>query len=415
MLNDWKISTWGDEVELRYGKALRGYSSSHGTYRVYGSNGPIGWHDKAIFPGPGVILGRKGAYRGVEFSRGDFFVIDTAYCVHPKTDLDIRWLYYAVKFYRLGEIDDGSPIPSTTRAAVYVKELMVPPPAVQKDIAAVLGSLDNKIDLNRRMNDTLEAMARAVFKSWFVDFDPVHAKAAGKAPAHMDAQTAALFPDAFGDDGLPVGWQAECVGEHFEALKGFSYKGSGLSESGTPLFNLNSIIEGGGYKYSGIKYYNGEIKDKYFVNPGDLLIANTEQGFAHLLIGFSSLIPPSQPRGVFSHHLFKIFPRPRTHLDSIYLHFLLAVSPQGEAIRRFSNGTTVNMLPSDAFDLPKITVPSPGPISAFSELVNPIAKRQDAAVVENQTLAALRDLLLPKLMSGELRLRDAEAAVEAAL
>ena len=76
----------------------------------------------------------------------------------------------------------------------------------QESIVNVLGALDDKIENNRRMNETLEEMARAIFKSWFVDFDPVHAKAAGNAPAHMDAETAALFPSSFGDDGLPVGW-----------------------------------------------------------------------------------------------------------------------------------------------------------------------------------------------------------------
>src|SRR6185295_6929462 len=128
---DWRRSTWGDEISLEYGKSLRDYSDVPGLVRVYGSNGPIGWTDKPISQGPGIILGRKGAYRGVEFSRDPFFVIDTAYYVAPKSDLDMRWLYYAIKHYKLGEVDDGSPIPSTTRAAVYMLDLAVPPPLEQ--------------------------------------------------------------------------------------------------------------------------------------------------------------------------------------------------------------------------------------------------------------------------------------------
>ena len=93
----WRSSVWGDEVTLEYGKALRGYSLTKGTYRVFGSNGPIGWTSEALTQGPGVVLGRKGAYRGVEFCRDPFWVIDTAYYIVPKTDLDMRWLYYAVK------------------------------------------------------------------------------------------------------------------------------------------------------------------------------------------------------------------------------------------------------------------------------------------------------------------------------
>src|SRR5437870_1426301 len=166
---NWRHSTWGEEISLEYGKSLRDYNSGIGKFRVFGSNGPIGWTSEPLTPGPGVILGRKGAYRGVEFSRDPFFVIDTAYYVVPKTDLDMRWLYYAIKHHKLGEIDDGSPIPSTTRAAVYVRELQVPLVPEQRAIASVLGSLDDKIELNRRMNETVEALAQTWFKSRLLD------------------------------------------------------------------------------------------------------------------------------------------------------------------------------------------------------------------------------------------------------
>lgn len=142
-MDSWRSSTWGEEVSLEYGKSLRGYDETSGKYRVFGSNGPIGWTESPLAAGPGVILGRKGAYRGVEFSRDPFFVIDTAYYVVPKTELDMRWIYYAIKYHKLGEIDDGSPVPSTTRSAVYIKDLEVPPLADQKEIAAVLGALDD--------------------------------------------------------------------------------------------------------------------------------------------------------------------------------------------------------------------------------------------------------------------------------
>jgi type I restriction enzyme, S subunit len=149
MASDWRSSTWGEEISLEYGRALRGYEApNNGAYRVYGSNGPIGWSPWPLAPGPGVILGRKGAYRGVEYSSEPFFVIDTAYYAVPKTDLDMRWLYYAMKHYRVGEVDDGSPIPSTTRASVYMLDLDVPPIGEQRSIARILGALDDKIELN---------------------------------------------------------------------------------------------------------------------------------------------------------------------------------------------------------------------------------------------------------------------------
>lgn len=180
MKSNWRQSTWGDEVSLEYGKAIRGYREGSGQYRVFGSNGPIGWTTESLAPGPGVILGRKGAYRGVQYSQDPFFVIDTAYYVVPKTELDMRWLYYAIQYHKLGEIDDGSPVPSTTRAAVYVREVEIPPLNVQRRIAKILGSIDQKIELNRQTNQTLEHIAQAIFKSWFVDFEPTRAKIAAK-------------------------------------------------------------------------------------------------------------------------------------------------------------------------------------------------------------------------------------------
>ena len=202
VLDEWRESTWGEEISLEYGKALKGYDTSTGPFRVFGSNGPIGWSDETLAPGPGVILGRKGAYRGVAYTPNPFFVIDTAYYVVSKSQHDMRWLFYAIKYYKLGEIDDGSPIPSTTRAAVYLRELTVPPFPEQHAIAHILGILDDKIELNRRMNETLETMARALFKSWFVDFDPVRAKMAlNHSPLEGESQPA----EPSGDSGCGGG------------------------------------------------------------------------------------------------------------------------------------------------------------------------------------------------------------------
>ena len=118
----------------------------------------------------------------------------------------MRWLFYAITHHRLGEIDDGSPIPSTTRAAVYVRDFDVPDIEEQRAIAAVLSALDDKIEVNRRMNETLEASARALFRDWFVDFGPTRAKAEGR-PAYLAPELWSLFPDRLGDDGVPQGWE----------------------------------------------------------------------------------------------------------------------------------------------------------------------------------------------------------------
>ena len=113
--------------------------------------------------------------------------------------------YYAIIHHKLGEIDDGSPIPSTTRSAVYVRPITVPPIHEQNAIASILGALDDKIDLNRRMNETLEAMARAIFEDWFVDFGPTCGRMEGRPP-YLAPEIWALFPNRLDDEGKPEGW-----------------------------------------------------------------------------------------------------------------------------------------------------------------------------------------------------------------
>ncbi len=174
----WTATTWGELATLEYGKSLRGYDSAEGPYRVYGTNGPIGKNNEPLCRHASVIIGRKGAYRGVHYSPDPFFVIDTAFYMKPKVDLDTRWAYYQLLTQDINGLDSGSAIPSTSREDFYGLPVEVPPLKEQRAIAHVLGTLDDKIELNRRMNETLEDMARALFKSWFVDFDPVHAKAA---------------------------------------------------------------------------------------------------------------------------------------------------------------------------------------------------------------------------------------------
>ena len=328
--------------------------------------------------------------------------------------VDERYFYYLLSTLDFNEIASGSALPYLTQKDLKNIDIWLHQMPEQILVASLLGALDDKIELNRRMNETLEAMARAIFKDWFVDFGPTRAKAEGRVP-YLTPEIWDLFPEKLDEDeDNPFGWTREKIGIHVNAKKGLSYKGAGLTDdsNGMPLHNLNSVLEGGGYKNDGLKFYSGDYKPRHIVRPGDLIVANTEQGFDHLLIGYSALIPAwVGNEGLFSHHIFKVEPRPTSPLSCVWLHFALSVSWFGEAIRRFSNGTTVNMLPPDAFEIPEIVVPPSELVQAFDEFIGPMFRRQEDLVGESDTLTQIRDLLLPKLMSGEIRLREAEKAV----
>ena len=295
-----------------------------------------------------------------------------------------------------------------TKGMIESLEVQAPPDIAEQDgIAHVLGTLDDKIELNRQMSETLEAMVRALFQSWFVDFDPVRAKMEGRdtgLPPHL----AHLFPDRLVDSELglvPEGWEVGELGDYIEAVKGVSYKGSGLRNNGMPLHNLNSIHEGGGYKYDGIKYYTGEHRERHLVQPGDLIVANTEQGHDRLLIGYAAIIPYLFGEcGIASHHVFRIRPKSNSPLTTGFLCHLFNSAGMHDVVSRYANGTTVNMLPVDGVLRPKIVRPPKSLVTAFSSLVSKACNRGNENVSESIALASCRDSLLPLLVSGKLRI-----------
>jgi type I restriction enzyme S subunit len=377
MAGEWRASTWGEEISLEYGKALRDYDKASGKFRVFGSNGPIGWTEKSLASGPGVILGRKGAYRGIEFSREPFFVIDTAYYVVPKTEFDMRWLYYAIKYHKLGEIDDGSPIPSTTRSAVYVRDVDVPSVAEQRAIAKVLGALDDKIELNRRMNTTLEAMARALFQSWFVDFDPVRAKLDGRQPAGLDTATAALFSDCFRESALgplPHTWHAA----HLEEIASVS---SGKRPEGrcnvlSPECNIP--LYGGGGRM-------GYVPSSLYEKP---ILLTGRVGTLGLIFRTAEASWPSDNT---------LIVEPQTgYFDFTY--FVL----KGLDLITLNRGSTQPLLTQADLRRQMIVVPNKEVVKAFAEVSESIFRQMVSNDTESRTLATLRDTLLPKLLSGEI-------------
>ena len=180
----WKRMPLGDFVTLQRGHDLPDAIRRPGNKPVLGSFGVTGWHDEARAAGPGVTVGRSGASFGVvSYSPVDYWPLNTALYVVDFHGNDQRFAYYFLKQVDFRTYNSGSAQPSLNRNFIHPIPVDIPPLPEQHTIAHILGTLDDKIELNRRMNETLEEMARALFKSWFIDFDPVHAKAALKRHA----------------------------------------------------------------------------------------------------------------------------------------------------------------------------------------------------------------------------------------
>ncbi|MGN7292365.1 restriction endonuclease subunit S [Rhizobium sp. SAFR-030] len=400
---EWRETTWGAEISLEYGKGIRGYADAVGPYRVFGSNGPVGWTNEPLAPGPGVILGRKGAYRGVQFSKEPFFVIDTAYYVVPKSEMDMRWLYYSIIYHKLGEIDDGSPIPSTTRAAVYVRDLSVPELAEQEAIASVLGALDDKIELNRRMNETLEAMARAIFKDWFVDFGPTRAKIEGRA-RYLAQDIWSLFPDLLDDEGKPEGWTTSTIGQEVEVVGGSTpstkeaaFWGGDISWA-TPkdLSSLSTPV---------LLSTERQITEAGLAQIGSgLLPVGTVLLSSRAPIGYMAIA--QMPVAVNQGFIAMIC---KKRLSNVFVW--LWTQANMETVHQNANGSTFQEISKANFRPIEVTIATPEILRAFDETARPLFDRIVANDRENRTLATTRDFLLPKLMSGEVRVGDAASFI----
>jgi type I restriction enzyme S subunit len=379
---EWRASTWGQEISLEYGKGIRGYADAIGPYRVFGSNGPIGWTSEALAQGPGVILGRKGAYRGVQFSNEPFFVIDTAYYVVPKAELDMRWLYYSIIHHKLGEIDDGSPIPSTTRSAVYVRGLTVPPPTEQAAIASVLSALDDKIELNRRMNETLEAMARAIFRDWL--------------QRNADSIETISVSKLIDEGILSIG-------------DGYRAKNSELSEPGLPFIKAGGLNAGFDVQGAEVLHESSVVLAREKISRiGD--VAFTSKG----TIGRFARVTSYTRRFVYSPQIcfWRSLDPKRLHPDVLYLWMVSDdLKGQIDAVAGQTDmAPYVSLRDQRAMTMPRFN----GDHLVIGDQIAPLLRLQDANHEENETLAATRDLLLPKLMSGEIRVKEAERLAETA-
>jgi type I restriction enzyme S subunit len=370
----WTPHKIGDILILEYGKALKDYQGGNGKYPVFGTNGKIGATDNYLYDKPSIVIGRKGAYRGVHFADGPFSVIDTAFYTKNKTeDLSAEFLYHWFKCVDINSMDSGSAIPSTSRDEVYDLDISLPPFIEQQAIASVLGSLDDKIDLLHRQNKTLEAMADILFRQWFVE------------------------------EALE-GWEFVVLGNYVDCFNGVSYKSDDLNPSTTAMVTLKNFDRDGGFRLDGFKEFTGKYKEQHAVNQGDLVVAHTDITQDAAVIGNPVLVvpDPAYDKLVISMDLVKITPK-YEWLSNEFLYLLMRTREFKQHCLGHSNGSTVLHLSKTAIPTYEFFMPPEGKIDEFTKLAKGLLGKKFENISQTRTLEKLRDTLLPKLMSGEIR------------
>jgi len=400
---NWTSTTWQDMCTLKYGKALKHYKHFDDEYPVFGSGGIVGSTDNPIAPGERVIVSRKGTLT-TYWSPAPSHVIDTAFWLEPNSGLDSKWSYYAIKNLDVSTLASGSGVPSLSRDDFYREELLLPPLKQQKTIAHILGTLDDKIELNQKMNQTLEETAKTIFKSWFVDFDPVRAKAEGR-PTGFPPEISDLFPDELVDSEvgeIPKGWELQPLSE-FIVEAGKKTKPSPETEE-RPYVPIDCISS---KSLTLWEFKNGEEAKSSLVSfkKGDILFGAMRPYFHKVCIApfdgttrTTCLVLSSKEQDYFCFSLLTLF------LDSTI-----------DFATQNSTGSTIPYIKWKN-ELETLTVPLP-PVELagqFNKLLEPMLAKFSISIEEQMVLSELRDTLLPKLISGELRIPDAQKFLEEA-
>jgi type I restriction enzyme S subunit len=375
---EWKEATLGDFVALQRGHDLTEADRRIGRVPVLGSAGPNGFHDTALAKGPGIVVGRSGASFGkVHYSTVDFWPHNTALYVTNFRGNDERFAYYFLKSLDFDRYNSGSAQASLNRNFIYPIPVRIPPPAEQKAIAAILGTLDDKIELNRRMNATLEAMARTLFQSWFVDFDPVRANLDGRQPTGLAAAAAALFPNEFEESEIghiPKGWQVMKVSEFIERLPvGQKYEQKTVS----PVGEVPVLDQG---KSGVIGFHNDEPGVTATLDKPVAVFANHTCYMRLITYSFSAIQ--------------NVLPFVGSGVDTFWAYY----ATEG----RLSFSEYKGHWPD--FVIQESAVPPRELTHAFGRLAKPLVAQIRNNEEESRILATLRDTLLPKLLSGDCRI-----------
>ena len=413
---EWSSRTLGELSVNHDGKRkpVKESDRTPGPYPYYGASGIVDSVDGYLFDGPHLLIGEDGENLRTRqtpiafMANGKFWVNNHAHIVTGNELAETRFLMYALLNSDINPYLTGAVMPKLTQGNLNRILLPCPPREVQSEIVGVLGLLDDRIAHLRETNATLEAIAQALFKSWFVDFDPVRAKQQGLVPVGMDEATAALFPGGFNDSALgsiPLGWQVRPIAEVVEAVFDGPHATPPESDEG-PVFLGIKNLTGAALDLGDVRHIAeadfAQWTKRATPRPGDIVFSY------EATLGFFALIPPGL-RCCLGRRLALIRPQAEQADGHFWFHQFIAAPFQRLLAQHTIQGATVNRIALKHFPSYSVLCPPAGLRTAFDACVAPLWSRIHANQAQAQTLTAVRDNLLPRLISGQLRLPAAEA------
>ena len=382
-----------------YGKSLPETKRNiHGDVPVIGSNGIIGYHDVALTHGPTIIIGRKDTVGAIHYVPKPCWPIDTTFYVTGDDELLMRFKYYALKTLNLDQMNSDSAVPGLNRDAAHARSLYIPSKINRRIIAHILDTLDNKIELNRYMGQTLEKISHALFKSWFVDFEPVHAKMnghwkRGKSLPGLSAHLYDIFPDRLIDSELgeiPEGWKAKPIDKIANFRNGLALQNYRPKEN-EPRLPVVKIAQLRNGQVDNKEWAKEDIISECIICDGDVVFSWSGSLLVKIWCG---------GRAALNQHLFKV-----TSYEYPKWFYLLWLERHLKKFQSIAAGkaTTMGRIQRHHLSEVKCIVPNNDLLNAANEIFGYILAKQISNDMQSRLLIDLRDMLLPKLVSGELQ------------
>ena len=404
MAGKWQETTLGEVIELKRGYDLPKRERFPGPVPLVSSSGVTDYHTASKVAGPGVVTGRYGTLGEVFFVCEDFWPLNTTLYVRDFKSNNPRFISYFLKGIDFLPFSDKAAVPGLNRNHLHQAPVWFPDDVnEQRAIAHILGTLDDKIELNRRMNETLEAMARALFKDWFVDFGPTRAKIEGRDP-YLAPEIWDLFPDKLDEDGKPEGWETQSVIDQAEWVNGAAYGNMHFSNAhdALPVVKIAELKAG---VTKNTKRTNTELGDKYRIRDRELLFSwsgNPDTSIdTFIWTGGEAWL---------NQHIFAV--RDNGARTPAFLYTMLKwLKPEFAEIARNKQTTGLGHVTKQDLKRMQIYVGPRELLEESEHLIGPLHARMQTNLVENMTLAQARDLLLPNLVSGEIRVGDTDKIV----
>ncbi len=394
--SNWKDIVLEDAIEFRNGKTSP-QRQDNGANPVYGGNGVIGYTEEYNSTSETIIIGRVGAYCGsVYFYEGSCWVTDNAIIGKIRKDYDGRFLFYLLKLLNLNNHRTGSSQPLVNQTILNSIQIRVPREKQnQMRIASILSALDEKIELNRQTNQTLEAIAQAIYKEWFVNFN---------------------FPDDEGkpyqDNGgemqeselglIPKGWRVARLGEVLDTIESGTRPKGGVGDlsNGIPSIGAENIIGLGKYDYSKEKYISEDFFKKMnrgIVRSKDVLLYKDGAS-----LGRKSMFMNDFPHKIcaVNEHVFIL--RTNEQINQYFLYFWLDQSFMTENIRNLNTNSAQPGINQSGVSSLQVLIPCKEVLQKFEVLIEPLLNQLFVGCKQNTTLSKIRDIMLPKLMNGEI-------------